>query len=177
MDKTKAYPMPRKLELRVFKEGEAQKLQQLSRSRTAPQRAVERAQMVLLFSEGKRVGDIAQAVGRTPASVYYQVHQFNDRGLAFVDDLPREGRPLVYNEQQRGEIVKAAKTNPQHLDLKFGHWTLDLLVTYVNQTLGIAISRSQLGDVLKQEGLKWYQEKTYFSESPDPQFVEKRGRL
>ena len=169
--------MPRKLELGAFKEGEEQKLQQLSRSRTAPQRAVERAQMVLLFSEGKRVEDIAQAVGRTPASVYYQVHQFNDRGLAFVDDLPREGRPLVYNEHQRGEIVKAAKTNPRHLDLEFGHWTLDLLVTYVNQTLGIAISRSQLGDVLKQEGLKWYQEKTYFSESPDPQFVEKRGRL
>lgn len=133
--------------------------------------------MVLLFSEGKRVEAIAQAVGRTPATVYYQVHQFNERGLAFVEDLPREGRPLVYDEQQRGEIVKAAKTNPQHLDLEFGHWTLDLLVTYVNQTLGIAISRSQLGDVLKQEGLKWYQEKTYFSESPDPQFVEKRGRL
>jgi transposase len=169
--------MPRKLELRAFREGEEEKLHQISRSRTGPQRAVERAQIVLLLSEGKRVEDIAQAVGRTQATVYYQVHQFNDRGLAFVEDLPREGRPLVYDEQQRGEIVKAAKTNPQHLDLELGHWTLDWLVTYVNQTLGIAISRSQLGDVLKQEGLKWYQEKTYFSESPDPQFVEKRGRL
>ncbi len=169
--------MPRKLELRAFKEGEEQKLHQISRSRTAPQRAVERARIVLLFSEGKRVEDIAQAVSRTPATVYYQVHQFNDRGLAFVEDLPREGRPLVYDEQQRGEIVKAAKTNPQQLNLEFGHWTLDLLVTYVNQNLGIAISRSQLGEVLKQEGLKWYQEKTYFSECPDPQFVEKRGPL
>ncbi len=168
--------MPKKLELRAFEEGEEAKLQQISRSRTAPQRAVERAQMVLLFREGKRVEDIAQAVGRTPSTVYHQVHQFNDRGLAFVDDLPRGGRPLLYNEQQRGEMVKAAKTNPQQLDLPFGHWTLDLLVAYVNQTLDIAISRSQLGDVLKQEGLKWYQEKTYFSESPDPQFVEKRGR-
>lgn len=169
--------MPRKLELRAFKEGEEEELHQVSRSRTAAHRAVERAQIVLLFSEGKRVEDIAQAVGRAQATVYYQVHQFNDRGLAFVKDLAREGRPLVYNEQQRGEMVKAAKTNPQHLDLEFGHWTLDLLVTYVNQTLGIAISRSQLGDVLKQEGLKWYQEKAYFGESPDPQFVEKRGRL
>lgn len=169
--------MPKKLKLRAFKEGEEQKLHQLSRSRTAPRRAVERAQIVLLWSEGKRVEDIAQEVGRTQATVYYQVHQFNKRGLAFVEDLAREGRPLVYNEQQRGEIVKVAKTNPQYLELEFGHWTLDLLVTYVNQTLGIAISRSQLGDVLKQEGLKWYQEKTYFSESPDPQFVEKRGRL
>ncbi len=146
--------MPRKLDLRALKEGEAQKLHQISRSRTAPQRAVERAQIVLLFSEGKRVEAIAQAVGRTPATVYRQVHQFNERGLAFVDDLPREGRPLVYTEDQRGAIVKAAKTNPQHLGLEFGHWTLDLLVAYVNEVLGIAISRSQLGEVLKQEGLK-----------------------
>ncbi len=79
-----------------------------------------------------------------------------------MDDLPREGRPLVYDEQQRGRMVKAAKTNPQELDLEFGHWTLDLLLMYVNQTLGIAISRSQLGDVLKQQGLKWYQEKYLF---------------
>ena len=54
---------------------------------------------------------------------------------------------------------------------------LDRLVEYVNTVLTIPISRSQLADVLTQEGLKWYQEKTYFGESPDPQFVEKRGRL
>lgn len=167
--------MPKKLSLRAFKEGEEAKLRQISRSRTAPQRAVERAQIILLFREGKRVEDIAREIGRTGATVYYQVHQFNDRGLAFVADLPREGRPLVYNEQQRGEMVKTAKTNPQQLGLEFGHWTLDLLVEYVNQKLEIGISRTQLGDVLTQEGLKWYQEKTYFSESPDPQFVEKRG--
>lgn len=167
--------MPKKLSLRAFKEGEESKLRQISRSRTAPQRAVERAQIILLFREGKRVEDIAGEIGRTGATVYYQVHQFNDRGLAFVDDLPRDGRPLVYHEQQRGEMVKTAKTNPQQLGLAFGHWTLDLLVEYVNQKLEIGISRTQLGDVLTQEGLKWYQEKTYFSESPDPQFVEKRG--
>jgi transposase len=50
-------------------------------------------------------------------------------------------------------------------------------VEYVHQQLGLAISRSQLGDILQQEGLKWSQEKTYFTDSPDPQFVEKRGRL
>ncbi len=177
MVKTKERGMPKKLSLRAFKEGEEAKLRQISRSRTAPQRAVERAQIILMFQEGQRVEDIAQAIGRTGATVYYQVHQFNDRGLAFVDDLPREGRPLVYNEQQRGEMIKTAKTHPQQLGLAFGHWTLDLLVEYVNQELEIGISRTQLGDVLTQEGLKWYQEKTYFSESPDPQFVEKRGRL
>ena len=168
--------MPRKLQLRAFKDGEEEKLRQMSRSRTAAQRAVERAQIILLFQEGKRAEDIAQEIGRTIATVYYQVHQFNERGLDFLEDRRREGRPLTYDEQQRGEMVKTAKTNPQQLGLELGHWTLDLLVEYVNQELEIGISRSQLGDVLTQEGLRWYQEKTYFSESPDPQFVEKRGQ-
>lgn len=70
-----------------------------------------------------------------------------------------------------------AKTKPEQLGQEFGHWTLDRLVEYVNTKLSIPISRSQLAEVLTQEGLKWYQEKTYFSASPDPQFVEKRGRL
>ena len=167
--------MPQKLHLRSLSEQEAQKLHQISRSRTATHRAVERAQMVLLFREGRRVEDIAVEVGRTMATVYDQVHQFNERGLDFLDDVRREGRPLVYDQQQRGAMVKVAKTNPQHLQLELGHWTLDLLTEYVNGVLEIAISRTQLGEVLKQEGLKWYQEKTYFTESPDPQFVEKRG--
>jgi transposase len=167
--------MPKKLHLRTLSDEEVRKLQQVSRSRTAAQRAVERARIVLRLREGKRVEEIAAEVGRTMATVYYQAHRFNERGLGFLDDLKREGRPVVYGEQQRGEIVKTAKTNPRELQLDCGHWTLDLLVEYVNKQLGIAISRTQLSEVLKQEGLKWYQEKTYFTESPDPQFVEKRG--
>lgn len=168
--------MTRQFKLRELTEAEVETLDRVSRSRTAARREVERAQMVKLWREGKRAEDIAQQVGRTTTTVYYQLRQFNQRGLGFLRDMARAGRPLTYDEQQRGEIVKAAKTNPQHLNCEFGHWTLDLLVGYVNQALGIAISRSQLGEVLQQEGLTWYQEKTYFSESPDPQFVEKRGR-
>lgn len=169
--------MPKKLKLREISEAEYERLRQLERSRTAAKREVERAEIVLLFKAGQAVEAIAEKVGRTVPTVYYQVHQFNQRGLDFLMDLPREGRPLTYNEMQRGEMVKVAKTRPQELGLEFGHWTLDLLQAYVNQTLQIAISRSQLAEVLKQEGLKWYQEKSYFTESPDPQFVEKRGQL
>ena len=167
--------MSKQFRLREMTEIEVETLDRIRRSRTVARREVERAQMVMLWREGKRAEDIAQQVGRTPPTVYYQLRQFNERGLDFLQDMARGGRPPIYDEQQRGEIVQAAKTQPQNLDLEFGHWTLDLLVAYVNRTLGIAISRSQLAEVLKQEGLKWYQEKTYFSESPDPQFVEKRG--
>lgn len=169
--------MPQSVMLRAVSESEQQELERLSRSRTAARRHVERAQIILGWLSGVGARVIAEQVGCNVTTVYYQLHQFNARGLAFVEDASRSGRPLRYDEQERGQLVVTAKTKPETLGLAFGHWTLDRLVEYVNTTLNIPISRSQLADVLTQEGLKWYQEKTYFTESPDPQFVEKRGRL
>jgi transposase len=169
--------MPKSVALRSVSDPEKRELERLSRSRTAAQRHVERAQIILGWLAGQHPAVTAEQVGCTMNTVYNQLHQFNQRGLAFLDDAPRSGRPLQYDEQQRGQLVMTAKTKPERLGLAFGHWTLDRLVEYVNAVLSIPIRRSQLADVLTQEGLKWYQEKTYFSESPDPQFVEKRGRL
>ena len=168
--------MAKRLKVRAISESEKQELERLSRSRTAPQRQVERAKIVLGWLAGETAEAIAEHVGRSTATVYNQMKAFNARGLDFLDDRRRSGRPRTYTETQRGEMVLAAKTHPQQLGLPFGHWTLDRLVEYVNMQLNIPVSRSQLGDILTQEGLKWYQEKTYFTQSPDPQFVEKRGR-
>lgn len=169
--------MAKAVKLRAVNEGEKRELERLSRSRTAAQRQVERAQIILGWLAGQLPAVTAEQVGCHITTVYYQLHQFNARGFAFLDDAPRSGRPLHYDEQQRGQLVVTAKTKPETLGLAFGHWTLDRLVEYANTVLKIPISRSQLAEVLTQEGLKWYQEKTYFSDSPDPQFVEKRGRL
>jgi len=169
--------MPKVVTLRSVSESEKRELERLSRSRTAARRQVERAQIILGWLAGQAPAITAEQVGCHITTVYYQLHQFNARGLAFLEDAPRSGRPLHYDEQQRGQLVVTAKTKPETLGLAFGHWTLDRLVEYANTVLSIPISRSQLADVLTQEGLKWYQEKTYFSDSPDPQFVEKRGRL
>ena len=169
--------MPKSVTLRAISEDEKRELERVSRSRTAAKRHVERAQIILGWLAGQHPTVTAEQVGCTVNTIYHQLHQFNNRGLAFLDDAPRSGRPLQYDEQHRGQLVMTAKTKPETLGLTFGHWTLDRLMEYVNTVLSIPISRSQLADVLTQEGLKWYQEKTYFSESPDPQFVEKRGRL
>lgn len=169
--------MPKRVQVREVSEEEREQLERLSRSRTAPQRHVERARIILGLLAGQKVEEVAAAVGRSSVTVYNQLHAFNRRGMDFVEDLPRAGRRQTYDERQRGEIIATARTHPHTLGLPFGHWTLDRLVVYVNQALGIPISRSQLGAVLRAEGLKWYEEKTYFTQRPDPQFAQKRGRL
>jgi hypothetical protein len=73
-------------------------------------------------------------------------------------------------------LLVTAQTHPHQLGVRFGHWTLDRLVVDAHEHLHMPISRSQLGEIVQAEGLRWYQEKTYFTERPDPQFVEKRAR-
>ena len=169
--------MTKRLGLREMRVEEQQALERMSRSRTAPQRQVERARIILGVQRGERAVTLAQQVGRSVATIYNQVQQFNARGLDFLEDLPRSGRPETFSEEARGQIIVTAKTHPQQLEQGFGYWTLDRLREYVNDELHIPISRSQIANVLKAEGVRWYQEKTYFTERPDPQFAQKRGRL
>lgn len=169
--------MPKLNPLRPLTAAEREGLERIARSRTEAVRRVERARIILALADGTKASEVAQQMKVCEASVHYRRKRFNEAGLAGLDDLPRRGRPKTYDETQRGQIVLAAKTHPEQLGMAFGHWTLDRLVEYVNTAFNMPISRSQLAEVLKQEGLKWYQEKTYFTESPDPQFVEKRGRL
>lgn len=169
--------MPKRNELRPFSQEEQNYLEKLRRSRTAAHQHVERATILLCYAAKEPVARIAATVKRRPETVWNVVKRFNQHGLASLQDIPRAGRPVTYGDEARGQMIVTAKTHPQQLGLAYSHWTLDRLVEYVNQRLQLSVSRSQLGAILEQEGLKWYQEKTYFTERPDPQFVEKRGRL
>ena len=167
--------MAKRIQLREMRPEEQQELERLSRSRTAPQRKVERARIILGVQGGEHVMTLAQQVGRSVATIYNQVQQFNGRGMDFLEDLPPSGRPETYSEAERGQIIVTAKTQPQQLGQAFGYWTLDRLTEYMNEHLHIPISRSQIANVLEAEGVRWYQEKTYFTARPDPNSRRKGG--
>jgi len=168
--------MPKKIEIRPITEEERIELEQLKRSQTAEARLVERAKMVLMYHDGQKPVDIAAKLDRTASTVYSRLKRFDAEGLAGLEDQPRGGRKPTYTETERGQMIALARTDPQKLGLPFDHWTLDRLVAYLRENDQLGISRAQLARVLKAEGLRWYQEQVYFTERPDPQFVEKRGR-
>jgi transposase len=168
--------MVRKREVRVMSEAERSELERISKMRKGEHRVVERAQAVLAVYGGESGYGVAQRLGHDPDVIYRWLDHFEEQGIEGLYDQARSGRPAEYNEQQRGECLAAAQTAPQQLGLPFGYWSLDRLVEYIHQHLGIPISRAQLARVLELEGLRWYQEKTYFTERPDADFAEKRGR-
>lgn len=167
--------MPKPIVLRPLTDKERATLEKIAKSQTAPARQVERAKTVLLAHRKIRAVDIAEKLDRTPMTIYRRLRLFNEIGLESLEDQPRAGRPATYSEEERGQMIQTARTHPHELGRAYKHWTLDRLVEYVNHELQIGISRAQLGKVLEVEGLRWYQEETYFTERPDPQFAEKRG--
>ncbi len=167
--------MAKRIQLRTLTTKEQEAINQLRRSSTEPFRLVERARMIALAYKGMPIPQIAQKLNRSIPTVYLRIKRFQAEGLAGLKDKPGTGRKPIYGEKERGEIIALARTDLDKLGLPYGHWSLDRLVEQLRDRNQIAVSRAQLSRILKAEGLRWYQEKTYFTERPDPQFVEKRG--
>jgi transposase len=131
--------------------------------------------------EGATVEAIAVRLGLARNTVYLWLHRSEARGVAGLEDQPREGRPPTYTREQVGEIVATALTDPQALDQPFRSRTLDRWVAYLSEQKGIAMKRSRLNEVLPTEGLpteglRWRKQEGRFGERVDPDFAQKRGR-
>jgi transposase len=168
--------MPALCAVRALTEEEAGAVKRLAHSRTAAARLVERARIVWLSSQGRRVSAIAAEVGRSGQTVRDWVARFNAAGLDGLADAGRSGRPPTYSAEEVGAVIAAALTKPDELGLPFGEWTLDRLAAYLHEAKGIAIKRSRIDEVLAAEGLRWRKQEGWFGERVDPDFAAKRGR-
>ena len=124
--------MPTCLMVRPLTSDEAERLERLARSRTAPARAVERSAIVWQAHQGARVPAIARTLGVCEATVRTWLRRFNAGGLAGLADAPRPGRPATYPPEAVGELVAASLTAPQELGLPFASWTLDRLAAHTS---------------------------------------------
>lgn len=167
--------MPKILRLREMMDEERKTIEQLSRSRTAPVRQVERAKMVQWTKEGQRVPHIAARLGVAENTVRNWLHRFNELGVPGICDEVRTGRPPTYSADEVSVVVATALTKPDDLSQPFGHWTLDRLEVYLNEEKGIAIKRSRINEILQAEGLRWRKDEHWFGERVDPDFAKKRG--
>src|SRR6476620_1765174 len=180
------------LKTRPMTEQEADRLRKLAHSRTEPHNKVQRARIVWLSREGWRISSIAQEVHLCDRTVRRWIERFNHEGFAGFEDEPRSGRPPTYTQEQVGEVIQTALTEPQMLSqtmqldppLPFGAWTLDRLAAYLKEYRDIPISRDRIAVLLRREGLKWRMQERWFSEQAklagkegraDPFFAEKRG--
>lgn len=162
--------------LREVDAAERADVEKLAHSRKAEARLVQRAAVVWRCLQGQPTGAIAAECKLDRRTVHQWLRRFDAGGLDALKDAPRSGRPATYSPEERAEVVAAALHRPQELNLPFGGWSLDRLVTYLHEHKQIAIQRSRVGEILLQEGLRWRKQETWFgTEKVDPDFAKKKG--
>lgn len=164
------------LRVRPLSTEEKDQLAHLSRSRKRGAGLVRRVQIVLHAVDGLNAPEIAAKMDLCGATVRFWLKRFNERGLAGLEEGIRSGRPPTYSAEERSTVIRTALTRPSELDLPFACWTLDRLVAYLSEQ-GIGMRRSRISEILRDEGLKWRQEESWFGERVDPDFARKRGHL
>lgn len=145
-------------------EEEKAKLESIARSGLSPQRLVERAAVVLLASEGRNNGEIAEHLGITRQKAGRWRERFAAQRFAGIEqDQPGRGRKATITAQQRAAVVrKTTQKNPA----KQTHWSTRTMAKATG--LGATTIRA----IWREHGLKPHLART-FKVSNDAHFAEK----
>ena len=109
-------------------------LQQLSQSRTAPLREVQRARILCRYHAGETIAGIARAMETTRKNV----RKWIDKALAMgaeaaLKDTYHRARPPVITEEARAWVIHLACSKPRDLGYAAELWTRSLLAQVVRR--------------------------------------------
>ena len=166
--------------VRDVSEAEDRELRILANSRTQPHRIVQRAQLIVNMIDDSQLtaSKAALQVGfKNRDSGAQWVKRFNDEGIEGIADKPRSGAPRTHSIEVRSRLIDLAMQRPSSLDYPFELWTLERLQISFKEREGIHLSDSTICTWIKEEGLNWKRQQSWFhnAEKQDAQFVEKRG--
>jgi transposase len=146
-----------------LRSGDRETLEQWLRSRTTPQRQVERAQIVLGAAEGLSGYALSEQLGISRPTIQRWLDRYETDGIAGLEDQPRSGRPRKITTSVEEEVVR--KTLEEKVP-SGTHWSTRLMAKETG------LHWTQISRIWRAHGLKPHRIET-FKLSTDPRFVEK----
>ncbi|MBA3967822.1 MAG: helix-turn-helix domain-containing protein, partial [Nitrospirales bacterium] len=107
-------------------------LQRLSQSRTEEFRRVERARMLLHYTEGLSIPKIAELLNTTGPKVNRCVDKALERGIKdALEEDQRSGRPPEVTPEAKAWVLSLACQKPKELGYSYEVWSIRLLASHV----------------------------------------------
>lgn len=155
--------MKKLTQIQLGPEGE-KVLIKLAKGRNTAQKVVLRAQIVLLYSEGKTQEEISVKLSTNRRTVGKWLRRYNQYGVeSIIKDASRSGRIPTITEDKEKEIIETTlQTKPKGAT----HWSTRTLAAH------LGVSKMTTQRVWKKYNLKPYSVKN-FKISNDKNFVEK----
>lgn len=156
--------MPLPTRVTKLRRGDRDRLEQLVRTRTTPQRIVERARIVLASSAGASGNAICEEVGVSRPTVTMWLDRYEAGGVdALISDRPRSGRPKqITASDEEAMIKKTLESKP----LNGTHWSTRIMAREMGW------DPTTVARIWRSHGIKPHLIRT-FKLSKDPHFVEK----
>ncbi len=150
-------------------EQDRQFLESLMRTRTAPQRLVERARIILLGVEGVGIGETARRLGIWNKTVVFWRRRWMARQsvadvAARLADASRSGRPARFTAEQICGIVAIACERPRDSGYEMSHWT--------QQSVADEAMRRGVVDGISQRSVGRFFKRSRPQAPPDPLLVD-----
>jgi transposase len=118
----------------TMSDAEVAELQSIARSRTEPASRVERARILLLYSDNPSCYAVGLAVGVTHQTVQRCLERAIKFGvMAALDDSPRPGREPEITAAARAWLVSLACQKPRDLGYPHELWTTRLLARHARE--------------------------------------------
>jgi transposase len=133
-----------KVEIKLTME-EKQQLEEITRTRTAPYRSVQRARLVLLAAEGMENKVIAQEIRLSRTMVVQWRKRFAESRLEGLTDTPRSGKIPRYNEETERRILSLLDADPP---AGYANWNGNLVARQLGD-----VSHDQVWRVLRKHSI------------------------
>lgn len=160
------------------------RLIQISRSRSEPAAKVMRAQILLFYSDGKKISEIARRFNTNRPLVERCI----DKAFAYdpihaLSDLPRSGRPPKITDDAKSWVLSVACQKPAELGYAAETWTYSQLLKHLRshcEEFGhpclAKLGKGRLNAILSKSNIKPHKI-SYYLERRDPDFDEKMANV
>ena len=112
-------------------EGDREKLEKISRTRTEQAQRVDRSRILLAKADGKGIDEIAAMYGVNRNTAAKCVRKYREGGLdAALADAPGRGRPASVGDADKAWVVDLACQRPADLGHAAETWTVEALAAH-----------------------------------------------
>jgi transposase len=131
---------------------------------------------LLAIADGVPVAEVSQWLGVTRQCIYQWRDRFHDAsgGPSCLLDLPRSGRPPLWDEDALAVLQSAIQILPDELGYPALNWTVELLQEHMEAGLNWRPSEASLREQLHRLGYVW--KRPRYVLEPDSQ-REKKTRV
>lgn len=164
----------------VLTEDQKTMLKELSRSRTAPAREIERAKVLIGYADGTPIAGLQRQIGVSRPMIYKCIDKALAAGvrMGLKDAYHRPHEPEI-SDEARAWVASIACTKPEDNGLAAELWTISGLASFVSERAEAAgfprlahAGKSTIWRILDEHEIKPHKIR-YYLEKRDPDFDRK----